>query len=66
MTKQAQMTVRVRMKGCFQDLENGQEYDLPLERGTWLRGVGLADYVDIELNAPAPGAVTPKESPEVN
>ena len=50
-------TVRVRMKGCFQDLDNGQEYDLPIDRGTWLHGVGLADYID----APAPAA-----APEVN
>ena len=41
-----EQTVRIRMKGCFQDLENGQEYDLPIERGTWLHGVGLADYVE--------------------
>ena len=50
-------TVRVRMKGCHLEYESGKEYDLPIALGTWLHGIGMADYID----APAPAA-----APEVN
>ena len=45
------------MKGCHLEYESGKEYDLPIALGTWLHGVGMADYID----APAPAA-----APEVN